>query len=147
MESSNRPNAQLAASIPRMLKLVVELPSVKKSSDIVMEVTEYNVCIEVPDKYYLDLPLSYEIDHNNGNAKFDKVAQTLTLELPVVPKAPDPNIIGARFSTEEEGETGEADGDGALSEGGESQEDLPPLEEVPAEAPAPEPEAVVSPPT
>jgi len=147
MESSNRPNAQLAASIPRMLKLVVELPSVKKSSDIVMEVTEYNVCIEVPDKYYLDLPLSYEIDHNNGNAKFDKVAQTLTLELPVVPKAPDPNIIGAKFSTEEEGETGEADGDGALSEGGESQEDLPPLEDVSAEAPAPEPEAVVSPPT
>merc|ERR1719446_301342 len=59
MEASNRPT-MLAQSVPRLLKLIVELPSVKRSSDVSLDVTSFNVCIEVQDKYYLDLPLSYE---------------------------------------------------------------------------------------
>jgi hypothetical protein len=139
MEASNRPTA-VAQSIPRLLKLVVELPTVKKSSDVSLEVTSFNVCIEVQDKYYLDLPLSYEIDDENGEAKFDKVTQTLTLELPVKLKPPDPNLIANRggFPTgdegeeeEEEGETGE---DGALRDG-DNEDELPLLEDVPSEDP------------
>lgn len=131
MEASNRPTIQ-AAAIPRLLKLIVELPSVKKSSDVALEVTSDNICIEVAGKYYLDLPLSYEIDEEKGDAKFDKVKQTLTLELPVKPKAPDPQRL-ARFPVHSEGES---EGEGALSEGGESQDELPPLEDSPAAPPA-----------
>jgi len=147
MEASNRPT-MLAQSVPRLLKLIVELPTVKKSSDISLDVTSSNVCIEVPDKYYLDLPLSYEIDEDKGDAKFDKVAQTLTLELPVKPKPPDPNLIANRagFPSEADGETEEADGDGALSEGGEEEEDLPPLEDVPETPPPTELQPQPSPP-
>jgi hypothetical protein len=144
MESSNRPTT-LAQSVPRMLKLIVELPTVKKSSDVSLDVTSSNVCIEVPEKYYLDLPLSYEIDEANGNAKFDKVAQILTLELPVKPKPPDPNLLAVGFrSSEMEGETGDADSDGCLSENND-EEDLPPLEDVPA-SPTPQLETQAPPP-
>lgn len=139
MEASNRPTV-LAQSIPRMLKLIVELPTVKKVGDISLEVTKDNVCIEVPDKYYLDLPLSYEIDEDNGDAKFDKVKQVLTLELPVKPKPPDPNLLANRGGLPTEGDTVESESEGALSEGENQQDDLPPLEDVSADPPAPEPQ-------
>merc|ERR1719498_1960283 len=45
MEASNRPTV-LAQSIPKMLKLIVELPSVKKSSDVSLDVTSDNICVE-----------------------------------------------------------------------------------------------------
>lgn len=92
MESSGRAQ-HTTTTIPKLLKLVVELPTVKKSSDIVMEVTKDNVVVEVDGKFYLDLPLPYEIEDDKGSAKFDKAKQTLTLELPVVPKAPDPALL------------------------------------------------------
>lgn len=153
MEASNRPT-MLAQSVPKLLKLIIELPSVKKVSDISLDVTSSNVCIEVADKYYLDLPLSYEIDEEKGDAKFDKVKQTLTLELPVKPKLPDPNLIANRggFPTTgdaaDEDEDGDDD-DGALSDHGGIEDDLPPLED-PSEESAVQPPAVdaeLSPPT
>jgi len=147
MQASNRPT-MLAQSIPRVLKLVVDLPSVKKVSDISLDVTAFNVCIEVPDKYYLDLPLSYEIDAEKGDAKFDKVKQVLTLELPVKLVAPDPSLIANRHGFAS-GDVEELD-DGALSEG-ENEDELPPLEDPPAQAeqdaeePSPTPESLSSP--
>jgi len=143
MEASNRPT-MLAQSVPRLLKLIIELPTVKKSSDVSLDVTAFNVCVEVQDKYYLDLPLSYEIDDAKGEAKFDKVAQTLTLELPVVPKPPDPNLLANRGQMPADGDTLD-DEDGALSEGGESQDELPPLEDTPDEPPKEETPAPASP--
>jgi len=143
MEASNRPTI-LAQSVPRVLKLVVELPSVKKGSDVTLDVQSDNVCIEVPGKYYLDLPLSYEIDEEKGEAKFDKGLQTLTLTLPVKPKPPDPRLLANRggLPSQVEEIEGESDGEGALSEGGQSHDELPPLEDPPApEDPAASPVA------
>jgi hypothetical protein len=141
MECSGRPT-HLAQNIPKFLKLIVELPTVKKGSDISLDVTSSNICIEVPDKYYLDLPLSYEIDEEQGAAKFDKVAQSLTLELPVKPKLPDPNSLASRigFVTEMEGGTEDSDGDEPVDEGDDLEgysleEDLPSLEEAPSVEP------------
>lgn len=142
MEASNRPT-HLAQSVPRLLKLIIELPTVKKSSDISLDVTCDNVCIEVPDKYYLDLPLSYEIDETKGDAKFDKVKQTLTLELPVKPKPPDPNLLANRGGLPVEGDAEEDEG--ALSEGGDEEDELPPLEDPPAESPSELPPADAQP--
>lgn len=145
MEASNRPT-NVAISIPRMLKLVVELPSVKKSGDISLDVTPTNVCIEVEGKYYLDLPLSYEIEHEKGDAKFDKVKQTLTLELPVKLKAPDLSLVANRGGFPVGGATEEEDDeDGGLRDGEDEEDELPPLEDPPADPPAPEPE--LQPPT
>merc|ERR1719277_2421425 len=80
MEVNSQPTNMPTTTVPKLLKLIVELPTIKRSSDITLEVTKTNVVVEVPDKYYLDLPLSYEIEENNGVAKFDKTKQELTLE-------------------------------------------------------------------
>jgi hypothetical protein len=120
------------------LKLIVELPSVKKGSDISLDVTSSNICIEVPDKYYLDLPLSYEVDEDRGAAKFDKVAQSLTLELPVKPKLPDPNSFANRiaFVTEEEDDTADIEDDQPIVENVHLDEDFPGVEEAPLNEPS-----------
>jgi len=129
MEATHRHNMLSPNfSLPRLLRLVVEVPTVKRSSDISLDVTSCNIVVEVPEKYYLDLPLSYEIDETRGEAKFDKVKQVLTLELPVKPKMPDPErmaLFGSNVTS-----NAENDDDGAVSEGhASSEEELPPLEE------------------
>lgn len=95
MEVNGRADPNTVNSIPRHLRLVVELPTVKRSSDIKMEVTCDNVVVEVEGKFYLDMPLPYEINESSGSAKFDKAKHTLTLELPVVPKMPSPEALAA----------------------------------------------------
>lgn len=109
MESTGQP-APTTTTIPKTLRLVVELPKVKRSSDVTLEVTCNNVLVEVPDKYYLDLPLSYEVDDARGTAKFDKAKSELTLVLPVVPKPP---IFAPKFG----GDDVEME-DGCISTGG-----------------------------
>lgn len=153
MECSGRPTT-LAQNIPKLLKLIVELPSVKKGSDISLDVTSSNICIEVPDKYYLDLPLSYEVDEDKGAAKFDKVAQSLTLELPVKPKLPDPNSFANRiaFVTEEEDDSADIEDDEPIVENVHLDEDFPGVEEAPLNEPStadlsPEIQPVAVPPT
>eukprot|EP00747_Dinoflagellata_sp_TGD_P184322 gnl/TRDRNA2_/TRDRNA2_39854_c0_seq1.p1 gnl/TRDRNA2_/TRDRNA2_39854_c0~~gnl/TRDRNA2_/TRDRNA2_39854_c0_seq1.p1 ORF type:complete len:674 (-),score=181.31 gnl/TRDRNA2_/TRDRNA2_39854_c0_seq1:66-1805(-) len=148
METNARPTT-MPSNIPKTLRLVVEVPTVKKSSDITLEVTASNVVVEVPEKYYLDMPLPYEIESEKGNAQFDKTKQVLTLELPVVPKAPDPNAVSiwGRSATEvDEGDDKEQEDDGGLDElrGEEEEEEpLPPLEDTNA-PPASEPVATDS---
>lgn len=125
MESSNSGPTAPVSTVPRLLKLTVELPTVKRSSDVSLEVTSTNVVVEVPEKYYLDLPLSYDIEEDKGVAKFDKVKQVLTLELPVIPKAPAAGLVASV------GEVVGTDEDGALSEGHGSDDELPPLQDPP----------------
>jgi dynein assembly factor 2 len=116
MSTSEEKSVGPTSTVPKLLKLIVELPTVKKSSDISLEVTSNNVVIEVPGKYYLDLPLSYEIEDSHGTAKFDKAQQTLTLELPVVPKAPDPNTSPFEPAPLAEDDGGLRDGDASSEE-------------------------------
>mmetsp|Transcript_101472 Transcript_101472/g.302667 ORF Transcript_101472/g.302667 Transcript_101472/m.302667 type:complete len:623 (+) Transcript_101472:2-1870(+) len=157
MESNQISTAK--PSIPKLLKLTVEVPTVKRVGDISLEVTSMNVVVEVPNKYYLDLPLPYEVQDANGSAKFDKTKQVLTLELPVVPKPQTPNPNFSSYQGDQSAAGG--DDDGALSEGrGDSDEDLPTLREEeeqnntgqggalpapPAAAAAPEPAAPAAP--
>jgi hypothetical protein len=116
------------------LKLIVELPTVKKVSDVNLEVTCFNVEVEVPDKYYLYLMLPYEVQDNDGCAKFDKAKQTLTLELPVKPKPPDMAMLEAANRMSAGIVECDDTKDGALSEGknASDDEDLPPLEDPPS---------------
>jgi len=110
--------------VPRQLKLVVNLPTVKKVSEVDLDVAATNVVLEVADKFYLDVSLPYEIDAGKATAKFDKhkSPSELTLVLPVVPGQDNPLQVRA---------------DAAPTEGRELDEDpdeeLPDLEEPPAE--------------
>mmetsp|Transcript_51343 Transcript_51343/g.94885 ORF Transcript_51343/g.94885 Transcript_51343/m.94885 type:complete len:792 (+) Transcript_51343:75-2450(+) len=134
MEASSRPSLLPSITVPKLLKLTVELPTVKQVADITLEVTPNNIVIEVPNKFYLDMPLSYEVDDGRGKAKFDKTKQVLTLELPVCPKPPDPEMLEAleRFSkpVQEQG------GDISEEEEEDADDALPPLED-PEEATTP----------
>lgn len=131
MESENRP--MTVRNLPKLLKLDVELPTVKRIEAITLEVTKQNVVVEVADKYYLDLPLSYEIDDSKGSAAFDKTKQVLSLTLPVVPKFVE--SVVSDLQEDGDGHITE-DEEGAISEHGSENDELPPLEESQAKSPA-----------
>lgn len=78
-------DAKMHAAIPKELILEVNLPLLKSSSDIVLDVTDKTVQLssETPAKYKLHLTLPYPVFETNGNAKFDKDLKKLIVTLPV----------------------------------------------------------------
>lgn len=78
-------DSKLNAAIPKELIVEVNLPLLKSSSDIVLDVTEKTVQLisEKPAKYKLNLTLPYAVIESNGNAKFDKDHKKLIITLPV----------------------------------------------------------------
>lgn len=63
----------------------MDLPLLKSSSDITLDVTEKTVHLisEKPAKYKLELTLPYIVNQDSGNAKFDKDKRKLVIVLPV----------------------------------------------------------------
>ncbi|KAF7275079.1 hypothetical protein GWI33_012205 [Rhynchophorus ferrugineus] len=81
-------DAKINAAIPKELIVEVDLPLLKSSSDMNLDVTEKTVQVtsENPAKYKLNLTLPYQVNELNGNAKFDKDMKKLTITLPVKQK-------------------------------------------------------------
>ena len=48
-----------------------------------LDINESTLVFEVPDLYYLDLNLKYQVNSEAGSAKFDKTKKTLTIRVPV----------------------------------------------------------------
>merc|ERR1719281_293435 len=117
--------------VPKELKLVIELPTVKKVSECNLDVGKDNVVLEVTDKFYLDLPLPFEIDTTKSSAKFDKnrTPSELVIVMPVVPKLE--NMEKPSFAWEEAAVDVDRLDD--------SEDELPALEEVEEPSPAEEP--------
>lgn len=65
--------------------LQVDLPLLKASTDITLDVTEKTVHLlsEKPAKYKLEVTLPYEVNQDAGSAKFDKDKKKLVIVLPV----------------------------------------------------------------
>lgn len=63
----------------------MDLPLLKASTDITLDVTEKTVHLisEKPAKYKLEVTLPYEVNQDAGNAKFDKDKKKLMVVLPV----------------------------------------------------------------
>ncbi|KAL1498114.1 hypothetical protein ABEB36_008967 [Hypothenemus hampei] len=78
-------NAKLNAATPKELIVEVDLPLLKSSSDMDLDVTEKTIQLisERPAKYKLNLTLPYQVNENNGTAKFDKDLKKLFITLPV----------------------------------------------------------------
>lgn len=117
--------------VPTQLKLVVNLPTVKKVGEVDLDVAATNVVLEVADKFYLDVSLPYEIDAAKATAKFDKhkSPSELTLVLPVVPGQDNPLQVRADAAPTEGRELDE-----------DSDEELLDLEEPPPPPPEEEKE-------
>lgn len=78
-------DAKLNAAIPKELVIEINLPLLKSSSDIQLDVTEKTVQLlsEKPSKYKLNLTLPYSIHESSGSAKFDKDLKKIVITLPV----------------------------------------------------------------
>lgn len=79
------PTSKLNAAIPKELIIEINLPLLKSSADVVVDVTEKSISLisEKPSKYKLDLVLPYAVNEDLGNAKFDVDKRKLVLTLPV----------------------------------------------------------------
>ncbi|CAG9865023.1 unnamed protein product [Phyllotreta striolata] len=77
--------AKMNAAIPKELIVEVNLPLLKSSADIDLDVTNKTIQLvsEKPAKYKLNLTLPYQVNESIGNAKFDKDRKKLVIVLPV----------------------------------------------------------------
>lgn len=84
-EFTENRDAKMNVAIPKELVLEVDLPLLKASSDIILDVTEKMVHLlsEKPAKYKLEVALPYQVNQDGGNAKFDKDKKKLIVTLPV----------------------------------------------------------------
>lgn len=80
--------AKMYSTIPKRLVIVIYLPLLKSANDATLDILERSLTLksEKPAKYLLELPLSYSVDGDNGNAKFDTKYKKLTVTLPVIRK-------------------------------------------------------------
>lgn len=71
---------------PRGIVVTVDLPLLKSAQDAELSVKERRLVLESrTPAYKLDLPLSYPVDEDKGDAKFNKTKKQLTVTLPVLP--------------------------------------------------------------
>ncbi|XP_043468849.1 protein kintoun [Leptopilina heterotoma] len=82
-------DAKMYSATPKRLIVVIHLPLLKSANDARLDIHERSLTLrsEKPAKYLLELPLSYSVDGDNGNAKFDTKCKKLTVTLPVIRKS------------------------------------------------------------
>ncbi|XP_076180403.1 PIH1 domain-containing protein Nop17-like isoform X2 [Ptiloglossa arizonensis] len=83
---SNSKTGKMNATVPKKLIVTIDLPLLKTATDASLDVQERYLSLksEKPAKYLLDLPLTYRVDADSGNAKFDPKYKKLVVTLPVV---------------------------------------------------------------
>ncbi|XP_044022063.1 protein kintoun [Siniperca chuatsi] len=71
---------------PKEIVVTIDLPLLKMVADASLEVKEGRLLLESKKPAYrLELPLSYPVDEDKGEAKFNKQRGQLTVTLPVLP--------------------------------------------------------------
>ncbi|TPX36674.1 hypothetical protein SmJEL517_g01190 [Synchytrium microbalum] len=70
---------------PESLVVRIELPRVVSGSELNVDTNETTFDLSVPQKYLLHIALPFPVDHERGQAKFDKSHRRLTVTLPVLP--------------------------------------------------------------
>lgn len=84
-EFTEHKTSKINAATPKELVVEIDLPLLRSSSDIVLDVTEKTLQLtsEKPAKYNLSITLPYRVNHDCGNAKFVKDKKKLVVTLPV----------------------------------------------------------------
>ncbi|KAK9512982.1 hypothetical protein O3M35_001280 [Rhynocoris fuscipes] len=79
-------DAKIHAAIPSELVVEIDLPLVKSTADVNLDVIDKSLSLisEKPAKYKLNISLPYSVDDENGNAKFDCKKKKLIVTLPVI---------------------------------------------------------------
>lgn len=88
-EMTHELDAKLNLTIPHELVVTIDLPLLTTTDDANLDVLSKRISLvsEKPAKYKLDIALPYEVEEENGNAKFDKSKRQLIITLPVVQKS------------------------------------------------------------
>lgn len=87
-EMTHELDAKLNLTVPHELAVTIDLPLLNTTEDANLDVTSKGISLlsEKPAKYKLNIALPYEVNEENGNAKFDKSKRQLIITLPVVQK-------------------------------------------------------------
>lgn len=85
-EMTSELDAKMNLTVPKKLIVTVDLPLLRCSEDVTLDVTPRKLYLvsESPAKYKLDVALPYSVDELTGTAKFDKSKRQLIITLPVV---------------------------------------------------------------
>lgn len=85
-EMTDELDAKINLTIPNELVVKVDLPLLKSTKDVVLDVTSKTIHLisETPAKYKLKIDLPFEVAEANGSAKFDSASRKLEITLPVV---------------------------------------------------------------
>ncbi|CAG5115869.1 unnamed protein product [Candidula unifasciata] len=80
------------STCPKELVIKIELPLLNSAAQASLDIFEKKLILESvsPAAYKLDLSLPYQVNEDEGSAKFDKSKRTLTVTLPVVPPKTPP---------------------------------------------------------
>lgn len=101
-ELTNELDAKINLTVPKELVVRIELPLLRTSKDLVLDVNAKTIYLksEAPAKYKLDLSLPCEVDKLSGKAQFDSDTRKLLITLPVVQRK---KIGIADFNREDSG--------------------------------------------
>ena len=85
-EMTNELDAKINATIPNELSIRIDLPLIRSTDDVTLDVTAKKLFLisETPAKYKLSIDLPFTIDEFSGNAKFDQSKRQLLINLPIV---------------------------------------------------------------
>lgn len=102
---------------PKEIVVTIELPLLRSAADAHLEVKEKTLLLEShTPAYRLELPLSYPVDEERGEAKFSKDRGRLTVTLPVLP--PTFQLAAEKEEEERGGQGEESHGEPAQNGGG-----------------------------
>ncbi|KAK5644394.1 hypothetical protein RI129_005694 [Pyrocoelia pectoralis] len=87
-EFTEHKESKMNVATPKELVIEIDLPLLRSSADITLDVTEKSLQLtsETPAKYNLFITLPYYCNHDCGNAKFVKDKKKLIVTLPVILK-------------------------------------------------------------
>ena len=105
---------------PKHLVVRVETPKIASIAGAELDVSDTRLFFQVPGKYRLDIPLPFEVDGDEGKAKFDKTSRRLEVTLPVKPARVEPPLRFTEPRVTEEAEE-------------ETEQEKPLVEEIPSE--------------
>ncbi|XP_060788970.1 protein kintoun isoform X2 [Neoarius graeffei] len=78
---------------PKEIVITIDLPLLNSAADVDLNITDRKLTLEsTKPNYKLELQLSYPVDDDKGDAKFNKAKKQLTVTLPVQP-AKNPAVI------------------------------------------------------
>lgn len=85
-EMTHEIDAKINVAIPSELVVTICLPLLNTTQDANLDVTNKRIHLssEKPARYRLDINLPYDVQEDNGTAKFDKAKRELVITLPVV---------------------------------------------------------------